>query len=245
MPPGGSERLGGWLFRYRSYIPPVLLVVLIVALLDGGDRRPAPGLDRRFLGLGLLPAGLGFALRAFVVGTAPRGTSGRSTVGQVAEVLNTSGAYSVVRHPLYLANFLLWIGLAATTGVWWAPLAIGAAFALCYRPIVAAEEAFLRRQFGAAFVAWAEATPAFWPDVRQWRPAPLAFSLKIVLRQEYYGLFTIVLFLTALELAANVIDGGGWRVSPAWLLLLGATTVTAGVLRWLQRHTSILDVEGR
>jgi protein-S-isoprenylcysteine O-methyltransferase Ste14 len=237
--------LGAWLFRYRSYIPPLMLVILVLALIDGRAGRASPGLDRRFLALGLVPTAIGFVIRALVVGTAPRGTSGRGTQKQVAEQLNTSGCYSVVRHPLYLGNFLLWIGLATTTGVWWAPLAVGFAFALCYRPILAYEEQFLSGRFGAAYVEWAGRTRAFWPNVRRWRPPALPFSLKTILRQEYYGVFTVVFFLVILELAANVIDHDGWRVGKAWVMLLVATTVITGILRLLQRHTSVLDVEGR
>jgi len=243
--PTVGERWGVWLFRRRSYFPPLLLVVLILALMDGSSTRTGPGLDRRFLALGLVPTTLGFAIRAFVVGTAPTGTSGRSTIEQVAAELNTTGLYSVVRHPLYLGNLLLWLGLATTTAVWWTLPVVAIAFCLLYLPIVAAEERFLRDRFGGVFVQWATETPAFWPAVGRWRRPGLPFSARIVLRQEYYGLFTVVLFVVILELAANVTGGGGWRVGPGWVWLLGATTVAAGVLRWLQRRTSVLDVAGR
>ena len=36
-------------------------------------------------------------------------TSGKNTAKQIAESLNTSGIYSVLRNPLYLANFLNWL----------------------------------------------------------------------------------------------------------------------------------------
>ncbi len=240
-----EERLGAWLFRYRSYLPPLLLVILGLALVDGRGHRTAPGLDARFLALGLIPTAIGFAIRAFVVGTAPKGTSGRSTVVQVAETLNTSGLYSVVRHPLYLGNFLLWIGLATTTGVWWAPPVIALAFILIYRPIVATEEAFLARAFGGQFAEWAAVTPGFVPNVRRWRPPGLPFVLTIVLRQEYYGFFTVVLFLVILELTATITSGGGLRLGRAWVVVLAVTSIAAGLFRWLQRNTSVLDVDGR
>ena len=34
-----------------------------------------------------------------------KNTSGRNTHDQVADSLNTSGIYSIVRHPLYVGNF--------------------------------------------------------------------------------------------------------------------------------------------
>jgi protein-S-isoprenylcysteine O-methyltransferase Ste14 len=243
--PETARRLGALLFRYRSYIPPLLLVILAAALWADRDGRPGPGLEGRFLGLGLVPIALGFLIRAAVVGTAPRGTSGRSTLEQVAESLNTTGLYSVIRHPLYLGNFFLWVGLAITTGVWWAPPAIALAFVLFYRPIVATEEAFLARAFGEEFTRWAAATPGYWPNLRRWRPSRLPFRVKIVLRQEYYGFFIVVLFVVVLEAVASITFGAGWRLDPPWLIALGAATLIAGLLRWLQRNTSFLDVEGR
>lgn len=53
----------------------------------------------------------GLLIRAVTIGFTPKGTSGRNTKeGQVAEVLNTKGIYSVVRHPLYLGNYFMWLG---------------------------------------------------------------------------------------------------------------------------------------
>lgn len=59
---------------------------------------------------------VGFLIRAYVIGTTPRGTSGRNTKGQVAEELNQAGMYSMVRHPLYLGNYLMWIGIVVFAG---------------------------------------------------------------------------------------------------------------------------------
>jgi len=60
-----------------------------------------------FLGVSIL----GETIRIFTVGYAPRNTSGRNTIaGQIADELNTSGIYSLVRHPLYLGNFFIWLG---------------------------------------------------------------------------------------------------------------------------------------
>ena len=50
-------------------------------------------------------------------GFAARNTSGRNTgQGQVADKLNTTGAYSLTRNPLYLGNALMWAAVAMLTG---------------------------------------------------------------------------------------------------------------------------------
>lgn len=46
------------------------------------------------------------------IGQVPKGTSGRNTSQQVADTLSTDGVYSVVRHPLYLGNFLMCMGVS-------------------------------------------------------------------------------------------------------------------------------------
>ena len=53
----------------------------------------------------------GEVIRFFVSGTAPAGTSERSTTAPRAAILNTTGIYSVVRHPLDIANTLTMVGL--------------------------------------------------------------------------------------------------------------------------------------
>ena len=103
----------------------------------------------------------GLILRVLIVGRAPIGTSGRNTREQAANTLTTTGMYSIVRHPLYLANYIIIIGFVMEFHVWWLVLLITCIYALYYERIMLAEEAFLREQFGDAFETWAAATPAF------------------------------------------------------------------------------------
>ena len=51
-------------------------------------------------------------IRIYTVGTTPAGTSGRNRDKQIAEKLNKTGVYSIIRHPLYLGNLLIWLGVA-------------------------------------------------------------------------------------------------------------------------------------
>ena len=58
---------------------------------------------------GIIISFLGEAIRIFTVAYTPAGTSGRNTKQQLADTLNTTGIYSLLRHPLYLGNFFMFL----------------------------------------------------------------------------------------------------------------------------------------
>ena len=97
------------------------------------------------------------------MGFVPKDTSQRNTGRPQAAALNTTGLYSLVRHPLYVGNYLMWLGVALFTGAWWAPVIVSLVFWLYYERIMFAEEEFLRRRFGGDYTAWASTVPAFLP----------------------------------------------------------------------------------
>ena len=119
---------------------------------------------------------LGVAVRASQRFTASH-TSGRNTEGQVADSLNTTGMYSIVRNPLYLGNFLMILGVVLFLRIWWIPALYATLFALYYERIIFAEEMFLRDKFGQDYLAWASKTPAFFPKFALWKPTA-SFSGK-------------------------------------------------------------------
>lgn len=116
-----------------------------------------------------------------------------------------------MRHPLYLGNYVIWLGAALFPRAWWLPALVSLAFWVYYERIMLAEEAFLRPKFGEDYERRANATPAFWPFSRGWRQRwrrPLTFSARITLRREYSGFYGIVATFTLLELVAESIAAG-------------------------------------
>lgn len=239
------EAAGNWLFRRRGYLPLLLFPMLLIAA--GGDRSlaGAPALAVVWDGICVGLALVGLALRIATIGFVPKDTSQRNTGRPQAEALNTAGLYSVVRHPLYLGNYLMWVGVALFTRAWWAPVIVSLVFWLYYERIMFAEEEFLRRRFGADYTAWARATPAFLPRPRLWRPAETGFCLLTVLRREHSSLLALIASLTALKVVSEHASTGRLALDPVWGTALAVALALCLAVRTVKHRTRLLHVEGR
>lgn len=232
---------GRWLFRWRSYIPLPLLLALAawLHLHPPGDELSA---RRHVWESGCLLLGLaGIAVRAWIAGTAPPGTSGRNTRGQIARRLNTTGPYSIVRHPLYVANFAIWSAVALFTRslMWWGIAT--AYFWACYERIIMAEERFLGTRFGDEYVRWAARTPALVPDLSLWTPPALRFSWRRAARDApAVPAFVGAIFL--LESAER--PGGGWPLDGAWVVRLAVAVALYGAVRVVRRAGGLQPPDG-
>jgi len=240
-----STQAGRWLFRWRSYLPlMVLAYVLAVATL-----RPVPPGGEDAIGIwsivGIAIGMLGYLFRGWTVGHVPMGTSGRGTRSLVAETLNTEGVYSSVRHPLYFGNFLMWMGAAVVAGNVAALFVVALAFWIYYERIMMAEERFLYERFGDVFGAWSERTPAFWPRLSGWTPSPHPFSLRFALGRDYQALYGLVAATTAVDVVRNLALGRGWLPSLPWRWYFAAGTVAYVVLHLLKRRTRLLEAPDR
>jgi protein-S-isoprenylcysteine O-methyltransferase Ste14 len=235
------EAAGNWLFRRRGYLPLLLFPMLLVAAGNADGTTLGAGWEALCAGVALG----GLALRGATVGFVPKDTSQRNRTRPQAEALNTAGLYSVVRHPLYLGNYLMWLGVALFSRAWWAPVIASLVFWLYYERIMFAEEEFLRRRFGGDYTVWASATPAFLPRLRGWRPPETHFSLLTVLRREHSSLLALVASLTALKVASEHAITGRLTLDPVWGTALAVTLVLCLGVRTLKHRTRLLHVEGR
>lgn len=237
------ERTGNWLFRWRSYLPLVLFGVFLVALTD--YEYMGQTLDMMWELVCLLVSFFGLGIRILTVGHTPKNTSGRITKKQVADTLNTTGMYSVVRNPLYLGNFMIGLGIALFVHLWWVTLIYMLLFCLYYERIIFAEEAFLRRKFGQRYLFWANRTPAFIPDFRLFQGPDLPFSWKNVLRREYNGFFMLIVVMFFFEVCTDLVIKRAFDFDWRWAILVTFGFVVWVTLRSLKKHTRLLHVEGR
>ena len=151
----------------------------------------------------------GLFIRVITIGYAADNTSGRNTGGQLAETLNTTGIYSIMRHPLYVGNFFMWLGIALLTGNAWFIISFILLFSLYYERIMFAEEQFLRRKFGNLFTAWAGKTPAVIPNFKLYKPSYQNFNWNKVLRYEKTGFALLFLTFFIFDLAGEWIKRSG------------------------------------
>ena len=240
------EKNGNWLFKRRSWLPLVLYPFAVAIIYFYPDTTYAHITSTRWGLFCFAVSFLGLIVRAMTVGFTPKGTSGRNTnEGQVAETLNQTGIYSVVRHPLYLGNFLMWLGLFMFIGVWWFVLICALAYWIYYERIMYAEEEFLRRSYSAQYESWASRTPAFLPRFSGWISSQLDFSFRNVLKREYNGLFATVVSFVLIDIISHYFTSGRFAVDTLWQIIFVLGTISFIVLRTLKKNTRLLEVQGR
>jgi protein-S-isoprenylcysteine O-methyltransferase Ste14 len=240
------EKSGNWLFKHRGELP-ILLFVLAFPVVYFTNTDYLSDEHEILLSLfAILLSLLGFAIRSYAIGTTPKGTSGRNTKeGQVAESLNSTGIYSVLRHPLYVGNYFMWIGIVVFTFNFSFVIIISLAFWLYYERIMFAEERFLEKKFGNTYMDWSLTTPAFLPSFKNYKKNVIPFSAKSVLRREYSGALATVLGFVFVDQIRYYAYHGIYnlsRLSTAILILAG---LIALLLRSLKHYTNLLQEEGR
>ncbi len=238
---------GNWLFRWRSYIPVLIFPLLLLTLLaeQGYISNSFHAVDSYHIAFCLAIAFSGLVVRSLVIGYVPEGTSGRNTTEQRAKFLNTTGLYALVRHPLYLGNFLIYLGIVMSVPVWWFVLLFALLFFIYYERIMYAEEAYLLGLYGKDYESWAIKTPAFFPKLSGWQKPALAFSFRNVLKREYPGFFAIVTSFTMIELSRNLLGRGKLLLSSNWIAFFLVGLGVYLTLRTMKKQTRLLHVAGR
>lgn len=244
------ETQGNFLFKYRSYLPLVLLPVAFWVISYMIHRSPqlfSTSAVTLLEILAMVSCLLGLTIRIFTVGYTPKNTSGRNTAqGQVADRVNITGIYSMLRHPLYLGNYFMWLGIAILTGDLWFLVAFTFGYWVYYERIMYAEEQFLTKKFGETYSLWAAKTPAFIPGLNSWNNPDLSFSWKKVLKKEKNGLFAIFLLIYIFNCWTSWLMTGEYFTTKSWsFYAMVFTGVLYFILKFIKSGTKWLDEEGR
>lgn len=240
------EKQGMWLFKYRSYLPLLLLVsgLLVYYFTLTSPSFKDINLEQWKLAC-LFISLLGLFIRAIIIGHTPVNTSGRNTQKHIADVLNTTGIYAIVRHPLYFGNFFMFLGIGMLTQNVWFIIIFILIYWMYYERIMFSEERFLERKFGNEYIKWAKKTPAFIPSLRLWKPSAFPFSFKNVLKREYSGFLNVFLVFFVFEIEQIIVEQRQFSYANYWLITLIAVFVISMTLRTISKTTRLLHVEGR
>lgn len=238
---GPSVRWGRRLFRWRGH----LYLLFVACIVWGAIESPLADVgvrERRAWRLASLAVALvGVVWRVYTVSHVAPGTSGRSTKAPRGESLNTTGAYSVMRHPLYVGNYVVVLGCVSATVALWPVVVVSILYWIVLGPIVVAEEEYLRSRFGLTFDEWTARTPALIPDLRLWRAPVLPFAFRVALRREYRSVPVVVASMALVDVTTRVAAGQELSVDPLWMWLLLSALVFHVTVRALLKTSSLLD----
>ncbi|WAC08146.1 MAG: isoprenylcysteine carboxylmethyltransferase family protein [Thermodesulfobacteriota bacterium] len=239
------ESSGTWLFRWRSFLPLFLIAPILLAFKVYQYPYQSHRLDYIWE-IGCVSISLfGLAIRFFTVGSVPKGTSGRNTKRVKGDFLNTTGIYSIVKHPLYLGNFVIGLGVSLFFRLWWVTSLFVLVFWTYYERIIFAEENFLQKTFSEKYLKWAHETPTFLPKLKNWKPPKLAFSFRTALRKEYDTFMAIIASFTFLEILGDSVVNGRLVLDQLWLILFLLSGLMNATLRMIDKKTKILRIDGR
>ncbi len=241
-------RQGNVLFRYRSFFPFLLLPLAFYYLYRFGlSEHMSDIMEHHYFYFCFAVSFIGLAVRGFTVGCVPNNTSGRNTKQQKADVLNTTGMYSIVRHPLYLANYIMFAGFLMAFESLSFFLIGTLLFFFYYERIAAAEENFLVGKFGEPYSVWANKTPAFFPRFSGWVKANQSLSWRKILRKEGPGFLLICTYFLTFDLIEDIVfEHEAWDevllddLGLISIFVIGL--VTYAVLKVTRKKTDLLDI---
>ena len=188
----------------------------------------------------LLVAVAGIAVRVVTIGYISAGTSGRNTTRHKAAALNTTGLYSIMRNPLYLGNYLIFLGMSLLSQSW-EVLAINTLlFAAAYVPIILTEEHFLLQSFGQSYRDYANRVPRFFPRPWLWRKPDRPLNWRMILRRENDSLFSTVLAFVLIVLIRQYTITGRVGLEVSWIIMGSVVAAIWIVLKVLKRCTNLL-----
>lgn len=242
------EEQGNKLFRYRGQLP-VLLFILAIPFIYLTNYDIMPTKIYWYVGTGaaVFTSLIGTWIRAVAIATTPKNTSGRNTKEQIADSLNTTGIYSTVRHPLYLGNYFMWLGIVMFTFNFYYIIIMTLMYWLYYERIMFAEERFLERKFGEDYVAWSKKVPAFWPSGKNKVKNVVPFSVKSILRREYSGWLATVVGFIFVDVVRDFFHFHDMKfyLNMKHVYVLGGAIVITLILRSLKHYTKVLHEDDR
>ncbi len=153
-------RFGDFVFKHRDTLPLPFIILAVFILIF-----TKPTFNTLNVRLSLFVTGgiiilIGESIRIWAVGYSGGTTRSKKLI---ADRLVTEGPYSIVRNPLYVANFLIAFGFSLMANAAIVIPIVIIYFAIEYYPIVRREEYFLLEKFGDTYSLYLRDVPRFFP----------------------------------------------------------------------------------
>jgi protein-S-isoprenylcysteine O-methyltransferase Ste14 len=239
------KKQGDLLFKYRSYFPLIIIVAGIWVFVENRLENALPEWIEAYTYACFAVSALGLLIRMIAVGYSADNTSGRNTTdGQIADEINSTGLYAMLRHPLYLGNYFMWLGVALLTLNFWFIIAFTFLYWLYYERIMFAEEHFLIGKYKERYVEWAETRAAFIPNLAKWKKPRYSFSWVKIIRQEKAGIMNLfIMFFVFTNLGHYLLTDEYVDLDSFWTIGLGASIVWYIIIKIIQKTTKALAVD--
>ena len=240
--PQWNIAVGNFFFKYRNAVFPLLFALAVVVW------RPRilfahPTLDHALAVCGALTALLGQGVRLATIGYEYIERGGKA--GKVyASHLVQGGVYAMTRNPMYVGNGLIAIGITLVAGAPVIYLVVLPFFLFVYHAIIAAEEVYLRRQFGAAYDEYCARVNRFLPALGR-IPQVLAgvpYDWKRAIRKELSTLTGLLLGLILLPVWRRLWLEGWASVSatlPRTIVWVLGVLSLYGIAVYLKHHRKV------
>jgi protein-S-isoprenylcysteine O-methyltransferase Ste14 len=235
------EKQGNFLFKYRGQFPIFLFLLVLPFIYLSSFESLSDNIVLSYNYIAVILSMIGFLIRFYTIGTTPKNTSGRNTNKQIAETLNTTGIYSLVRHPLYLANYLIWLGISFYSYNLYFVIFMSLLFWLYYERIMFAEEAFLKKKFNNEFLIWSNNVSAFFPRNLSFISSIIKFSTISVLRREYSSFLSAITAFVYIDILRNYFKFLKFHISDGILIISIISLCVVLVLRTLKHYTLLLN----
>ncbi len=230
-----SLAVGYWLRLRRGWLPFVIVVAAVVALFLA---RPFSLIHNSWMlnVFCLIISCAGIALRVFTVGQLSRESYERGDPEpEYMMWFDTTGIYSVMRHPLHTGRFLMWLGLILYVGVGWFMVGATVLYVACYEKIMIAEEDYRIRRIGEKYAEWCRTTSAVWPRLSNWMPSPYKPQILQAARVESNGILGLALSFVVIDVMKNMSYSFEFKVTPFWLAVLIAVLLFVFVVKVILR----------
>ena len=223
-------KIGNFLFRFRSFTPVPLIIVVFVFF------RPEinPAMNNVLIISGLLVMFSGELIRIISVGFSFTGTSGRESFLR-ADNLNVSGIYSVIRNPLYIGNLLIYTGLLIAYSNIYALIFFDLLLIVQYYFIVLAEENFLKETYGDEYLSYKKIVKSILPRFGNYKKPENKFNKLKVIFKENDSIFNALVIFGIIELYKGYISTGGIVHGKSYSVYFGVLIISYIIIKILKK----------